>query len=68
MPVGIEESLRLKPALLIYGGINSTSLHNTTKVKIGLTVAYKVNFFDAQFSVNLARPNRQAGAKIRIYR
>jgi hypothetical protein len=32
-----------------------------------LSVTYNVNFFGAQFSVNLARLSRQAGAKLRIY-
>ena len=65
--VGLKKRLCLSSSFIVDRRINTAALNNALKVKISLSVTYNVNFFGAQFSVNLARLSRQAGAKLRIY-
>lgn len=60
----------LLAAIVIQIRINTTSLHDASKVEIGLAMTYKVNFFGDQFCAILGPPgvcseaDAQAGAKI----
>lgn len=51
--VRLEECQSLAAPVLVQIGIHTASLHDASKVEIGLTVANKVNFFGDQFSAIL---------------
>lgn len=47
--VGVKECARLPSSKIVQVGVHPASLDNILQVEIGLTMPYKVNFFDDQF-------------------
>jgi hypothetical protein len=61
MLVGIKKLAGLAAAEIVEICIHPASLHDVSKIKIGLAVPYEVNFFTDQFCAILAPPSLIAG-------